>query len=135
MVKAGASALIGHGPHLVRAAECIEGVPVIHSVGNFVSSGGLSVRSLANVTVFAELLLDANGAFRAVRLTPATFDKDRLPIMDPSGRALHLINWFNRQASQRLPGFSALRLPGYEEQESAFRSWFRSTPLGAKATD
>lgn len=134
MVKAGASALIGHGPHLVRAAECIEGVPVLHSIGNFVSSGGLSVNSLANVTVFTELLFDEGGRFKAVRLTPATFDKNRLPMIDQSGRALNLINWFNRQATKTLSGFEPLNFPGYEAQTDAFRKWFRATPFGAQTT-
>ncbi len=132
MVKAGAGALIGHGPHLVRAAECIDGVPVLHSIGNFVSSGGLSVRSLANVTVFAELLFDESGRFKAARMTPATFDKDKLPIIDTTGRALHLLNWFNQQASRNLEGFAALNFPGYERHAEHFRTWFRSTPFGAQ---
>jgi hypothetical protein len=132
MVKAGASALIGHGPHLVRAAECIDGVPVLHSIGNFVSSGGLSVRSLANLTVFAEIVFDPSGRFKGVRVIPATFDKDRLPIIDPTGRALHLINGFNRRASRSIEGFAALNFPGYEQHTEHFRSWFRSTPFGAQ---
>ena len=134
MVKAGASALVGHGPHLVRAAECVDGVPVLHSIGNFVSSGGLSVNSLANVTVFTELLFDPSGRFKAVRLTPATFDKNRLPMIDHSGRALNLINWFNRQAAKTLSGFEALNFPGYEAQTDTFRKWFRATPFGAQNT-
>lgn len=133
MVKAGASALIGHGPHLVRAAECMAGVPVLHSIGNFVGAGGLSTRSLANVTVFAELIFEASGRFKGVRLTPTTFDKERLPIIDDSGRALHLVNWFNRQAGKSLSGFEALNFPGYEQQTETFRKWFRSTPFGLQA--
>ena len=132
MVQAGAGALIGHGPHLVRAAECMQGVPVLHSIGNFVSSGGLSVRSLANVAVFAEVLIDDQGRLKGVRATPATFDKDRLPMIDASGRALHLVNWFNRQASRTLPGFEALNLPAPAEQREVFRRWLRSTPFGAQ---
>lgn len=132
MVKAGAGALIGHGPHLVRAAECIQGVPVLHSIGNFVSSGGLSVRSLANVAVMAEVLVDGQGRVKGVRATPATFDKERLPMIDASGRALHLINWFNRQASRTLPGFEPLNFPAQAEQQEGFRKWLRSTPFGAQ---
>jgi len=135
MVKAGAGALIGHGPHLVRAAECIAGVPVLHSIGNFVSTGGLSINSLANVTVFTELLFDVSGQFKAVRLTPATFDKSRLPMIDASGRALHLINWFNRQASKTLSGFEPLNMPAEPAQEEVFRKWLRSTPFGAQLSN
>jgi poly-gamma-glutamate capsule biosynthesis protein CapA/YwtB (metallophosphatase superfamily) len=132
MVQAGAGALIGHGPHVVRAAECIQGVPVLHSIGNFVSSGGLSVRSLANVAVMAEVLVDGQGHVKGVRATPATFDKERLPMIDASGRALHLINWFNLQASRTLPGFEPLNFPAAPEQQEGFRKWLRSTPFGAK---
>jgi hypothetical protein len=106
---------------------------VLHSIGNFVGAGGLSIRSLANVTVFAELIFNAEGKFKGVRLTPTTFDKDRLPVFDASGRALHLINWFNRQASKSLSDFEALNFPGYEQQGENFRKWFRSTPFGMQA--
>jgi hypothetical protein len=67
-----------------------------------------------------------------VRATPATFDKERLPMIDASGRALHLINWFNLQASRTLPGFEPLNFPAAAEQQEGFRKWLRSTPFGAK---
>jgi hypothetical protein len=77
-------------------------------------------------------VFDPSGRFKGVRVIPATFDKDRLPIIDPTGRALHLINGFNRRASRSIEGFAALNFPGYEQHTEHFRSWFRSTPFGAQ---
>lgn len=133
MIKAGAGALIGHGPHLVRAAECINGVPVLHSIGNFVSVGGLSVQNLANVSAFPELLFDASGKFKSVRIVPVTFNQERLPKIDPAGRSVHLINWLNARATKTLPDFRALNFDGYKDQVDVFNTWFRSTRFGAQA--
>lgn len=133
MIKAGAGALIGHGPHLVRAAECMNGVPVLHSIGNFVSVGGLSVQNLANVSAFPELLFDASGKFKSVRIVPVTFGSERLPKIDPSGRSVHLINWLNHRATKTIPAFQALNFNGYKDQADVFEKWFRSTRFGAQA--
>lgn len=133
MIKAGAGALIAHGPHLVRAAECMNGVPVLHSIGNFVSAGGLSTQNLANVSAFPELLFDASGKFKSVRIVPVTFSSERLPKIDPSGRSVHLINWLNARATKTLPDFRALNFNGYKDQAEVFEKWFRSTRFGAQA--
>ena len=133
MIKAGAGALIAHGPHLVRAAECINGVPVLHSIGNFVGAGGLSAQNLANVSTFPEMMFDASGKFKSVRIVPVTFTPERLPKIDPSGRSIHLVNWLNTQATKTIPEFRALNFNGYKDQVDVFEKWFRSTRFGAQA--
>lgn len=133
MIKAGAGALIAHGPHLVRAAECINGVPVLHSIGNFVGAGGLSAQNLANVSAFPELLFDASGKFKSVRIVPVTFTPERLPKIDTTGRTIHLINWLNSRATKTIPDFHALNFNGYKDQADVFEKWFRSTRFGAQA--
>lgn len=126
VVRAGADAVIGHGPHVLRAAECIDGKPVLYSIGNFVSAGGLSTRGMANVSVFAEVLFGPRGAFKAVRVVPATFSVARLPVRDPTGRGLHLINLLSERAA-RLPEFRGLRFLGFEDQHGSFMSWLSTT--------
>ena len=127
VVGAGASLVVGHGPHVLRAAECIDGRPVLHSIGNFVSVGGLSVRSLANVSVLLEALFDPAGAVRGVRLVPVTFGQERLPVLDPSGRALHLVNALGERAAA-LPEFRAMRFPGHAGGHTAYRQWVATIP-------
>jgi hypothetical protein len=133
MIKAGAGALIAHGPHLVRAAECINGVPVLHSIGNFVGAGGLSAQNLANVSTFPEMMFDASGKFKSVRIVPVTFTPERLPKIDPTGRSIHLVNWLNTQATKTIADFRALNFSGYKDQADVFEKWFRSTRFGAQA--
>ncbi len=129
MAQAGATALIGHGPHVVRAAECINGVPVFHSVGNFVSIGGLSVNGLPSVSVAAEFLFDEKGQLKGSRAWPVNLASTKLPLLDPSGRAVHLINLLSQDAAQNYSGFKPLPLQGFENGLPEFREWIKTTPL------
>lgn len=129
MIDAGAGVLIGHGPHVIRAAECIKGVPVLHSVGNFVSTGGLSTRRLSSVSLLPELLFDAQAQFRAIRVIPVVFDAERLPALDTSGRAVHLINWLNGHAERTIPGFQPLNFLGYDSTVGQFSQWIKTLQL------
>jgi hypothetical protein len=133
MIKAGAGALIAHGPHLLRAAECINGVPVLHSIGNFIGAGGLSVQNLANLSAFPEMLFDASGKFKSVRIVPVTFTTERLPRIDPTSRSVYMINWLNDRATKAIPEFRALNFIDYKDQANIFNQWFKSTRFGAQA--
>lgn len=128
VIEAGASLVVGHGPHVLRAAECVGSAAVLHSIGNFVSVGGLSVASLANVSAMLEALFDAGGALRGVRLIPVTFRQERLPLIDPTGRALHLVNALGERAAV-LPDFRPMRFPGYESGREAYRQWATTIPV------
>jgi Bacterial capsule synthesis protein PGA_cap len=123
VVEAGADLVVGHGPHVVRAAECIQGRPVVHSVGNFVGSGGLSVRQLAQAAVYLEAVFDPQMALRGVRAIPVTFNAARWPVHDPSGRGMLLMNWLSRLAQRELQAFEPLLFPGFEDRQPAFEAW------------
>lgn len=127
VVEAGASLVVGHGPHVLRAAECIGSAPVLHSIGNFVSVGGLSVSSMANVSVLLEAILEPGGALRGVRLIPVMFRQERLPVLDPAGRAVHLVNALGERAAG-LAEFRALRFEGFEAGREAYRQWAATIP-------
>lgn len=130
VIRAGADIVVGHGPHVVRAAECVSGKPVIHSLGNFVSAGGLNIRKLANVTVFLEAIFAADNNFKGVRLIPATFGEDRLPRFDPTGRAVHFVNWLGRRGQESLNQFEPIIFRGYEESHADFKRWLSQEGLG-----
>ena len=132
MVAAGAGVLVGHGPHVMRAAECIDGVPVLHSVGNFVGGGRLRTQGLPNVAALPEIAFDASGRFRGVRLHPVTFGPDGNPRPDPTARAIALADWLATQAQGATRAFAPLRFRGAEGQEAAFGEWFQSTSLGSR---
>lgn len=44
---AGCDIIVGHGPHMLRGVEVVDGMPCLHSVGNFVMSRPPHHRSLA----------------------------------------------------------------------------------------
>ncbi len=130
VVAAGADLVLGHGPHVLRPLECIQGKLVAYSLGNFVSAGGLSARNLANVTAVLEAALHPQtGHLQAVRLWPATFNAQRLPVPDASGRAAWLVNWLGTVSGQSVPGWRPLWLPGFEGRAATFAKWLAGTQL------
>lgn len=143
MQAAGASLLIGHGPHVLRAAECIDQTPVFHSIGNFVSAGGLSTRNLANVSILPEVLFDAQGNVRGVRAFPVTFSAKRFPVLDSTARGISLINALSQRETRRRNNFKPLLLATeaaenteqFQSHQSAFRTWLASTSLKSNLTD
>ena len=130
VVAAGADLVLGHGPHVLRPLECVQGKLVAYSLGNFVSAGGLSVRNLANVSAVLEVALHRQtGDMQALRLWPATFNARRLPVPDPSGRAVWLVNWLGSQSGQQAVGWRPLWLPGFEARAPNFARWLATTQL------
>ena len=130
VVAAGADLVLGHGPHVLRPLECVQGKLVAYSLGNFVSAGGLSVRNLANVSALLEVALHPQtGDMQALRLWPATFNARRLPVPDPSGRAVWLVNWLGSQSGQQAVGWRPLWLPGFEARAPNFARWLATTQL------
>lgn len=133
MVQAGAGVLIGHGPHVLRAAECIAGTPVLHSIGNFLSHGGLSVQGLPGITALPEFLFDASGKFKGVRVHSVAFGPDKLPQFDPNGRGAMLMNWLSRRAQADHPGFKPLVLPTIGMALEEFERWAQGNVPGPGA--
>lgn len=44
VIEAGADVVVGHGPHLIRGVELIDGKPVFYSLGNFVGQNELTYK-------------------------------------------------------------------------------------------
>ena len=44
VIEAGANVVVGHGPHLLRGVEMIDGKPVFYSLGNFVGQNELTYK-------------------------------------------------------------------------------------------
>jgi hypothetical protein len=109
-IAAGADAIIGYGPHVLRAAECIAGRPVFYSIGNFLGIGGLSTQGLTGVAAIAQLAFDANKKLIGSRLVPIRFDSNKFPQIDPAGRAIALVQHLNVLATQKFKDFVPAQL-------------------------
>lgn len=68
MIDAGADAVVGHGPHVLRGVEFHAGRPIFYSLGNFLTYRGFNLEGPLGLTAVLQLDLDAQGGYRAARL-------------------------------------------------------------------
>lgn len=130
VIDAGAHLVLGHGPHVLRPLECFNQQLTAYSLANFVASGGLNTRNIAGTTAALEVALSKNkGEVVAVRLWPAHFNYHKMPIPDPNGKAVWLINWLGAQLKQRFDKANILELSGFEGKKQYFKKWFINTKL------
>ncbi len=61
MIDAGASLVIGHGPHVVRGMEIRRGRLIAYSLGTFASYRGINVAGVLGVTLLLEVRIAADG--------------------------------------------------------------------------
>ena len=89
---AGADLVIGHGPHVVRAAEWRDSALVLYSLGNLVTYGPFSHREPMRRGVVACATVDGRGAVRDVKLHATMQRAPGRVSIDRSRRALTLID-------------------------------------------
>ena len=95
-VESGASAVFGHGPHVVRAIEWRNNALIFYSLGNLLTYGPFSFGEPMRRGVVACATIDSLGhvveaALRATRQTPPG-----LLSVDPDRRAVHLADSLSR---------------------------------------
>jgi hypothetical protein len=91
VIDAGADAVIGHGPHVLRGIEFYRGRPIAYSLGNFLTYRGFNLDGPLGVTGVLQLELGPGGAFRAGRLVPMAQRPREGPSGDPGGAARDLM--------------------------------------------
>jgi hypothetical protein len=96
VLDAGADAVVGHGPHVLRGVEFYHGKPIFYSLGNFLNYRGFSLDGPAGITTVLELELDGDGRFRSARM-PALRQIPRTgPVPDSSRAAVRLLQRITR---------------------------------------
>jgi hypothetical protein len=70
VIDAGADAVVGHGPHVLRGVEFYRGRPIFYSLGNFVTWRGFNLDGPLGLTAVLQLDLAGDGHFVAARLPP-----------------------------------------------------------------
>jgi hypothetical protein len=94
--SAGADLVIGHGPHVVRAAEWRGSALVLYSLGNLVTYGPFSHREPMRRGVVACATVDGRGAVHDVRLHATSQRAPGRVSIDRSHRALALMDSLSR---------------------------------------
>lgn len=91
-IDAGASAVFGHGPHVVRPYEVYKGQPIFFSLGNFVGFGSLSKAGKLGSSIVAEVRLSPEGRFMGAGIIPLKMDDLGIPSPDYSAKTLSLLD-------------------------------------------
>jgi hypothetical protein len=95
-IEAGASAVIGHGPHVMRAAEWYRGRLVLYSLGNLLTYGPFSLVEPLNRGGVACVSLNALGGVTSARLRSTWQRPPGVVRADPTGRAAFLVDSLSR---------------------------------------
>ena len=83
-IDAGASAVLGHGPHVVRPFELYRGKPVFYSLGNFVGYRSLSTQGKLAHSIVAEVRFSPQGYLLGAGIIPLKLDRSGIPVVDYS---------------------------------------------------
>lgn len=105
-IDAGASAVLGSGPHVVRGMEFYRGRLIAYSVGNFVGYRTLSGDGTTGITAVVRLTLTTDGGYVGGSIAPTEMVRPGYAAPDAERRAIALM----RQLSRADFGRSAARI-------------------------
>jgi len=91
VIDAGADAVIGHGPHVLRGIEFYRERPIAYSLGNFVTYRGFNLDGPLGVTGVLQLEFAPDRRLRSARLVPMIQRPREGPAPDPDRSALDLV--------------------------------------------
>jgi capsule synthesis protein PGA_cap len=91
VIDAGADAVVGHGPHVLRGIEFYRGHPIVYSLGNFLTYRGFNLDGPLGVTGVLQLEFAPDRRLLRARLVPMTQAPREGPAPDPAGAAIDLI--------------------------------------------
>lgn len=97
VVAAGADLVLGHGPHVVRGMEVLDGRLVAYSLGNFATYGGFNLSGPNGLSLVLEVRLAADGTFVGGRIHPARQERPGGPRLDPAGAVIPIVRRLSRE--------------------------------------
>jgi Bacterial capsule synthesis protein PGA_cap len=105
VIDAGADAVVGHGPHVLRGIEFYRDKPIVYSLGNFLTYRGFNLDGPLGLTGVLRLEAGPDLSWRG-RFVPMIQLPGKGPVPDPDRAALRLI----RTLSSEDFGSAAARL-------------------------
>jgi hypothetical protein len=96
MVDAGASLLLGSGPHLLRGMEIYKGRLIAYSLGNFSAWHTFGLSGPTAVTLVLQATLASDGALTGIQIQPLTIEAPGRPRPDPDRRAIEIVRRLSR---------------------------------------
>ena len=96
VIDAGADAVLGSGPHVLRGMEWYRGRLIAYSMGNFAGYRTLSNAGAKGVGGIVTLRLAPDGTWRSGQLIGTRLVDPGLPQIDPDQRAVELVRELSR---------------------------------------
>jgi Bacterial capsule synthesis protein PGA_cap len=97
VVDAGADAVLGSGPHVVRGVELYRGRVIAYSLGNFLGFNTFGVGGVLSLSGILRLQLDGTGALRRARWASVTLTGPGTPEIDPARASAKLVSRVSRE--------------------------------------
>jgi poly-gamma-glutamate capsule biosynthesis protein CapA/YwtB (metallophosphatase superfamily) len=97
MVDAGADAVLGSGPHVLRGIECRRNALIAYSLGNFAGWRTLSTSGVLALSAVLELRLSPDGRFEGGQLRPVRLTGAGIPRRDPSRASVGLVRRLSKE--------------------------------------
>lgn len=91
VIDAGADAVIGHGPHVLRGMEFYRGRLIAYSLGNFLTYRGFNLAGPLGITGVLQLEFTGERRLRSARLVPMLQAPRQGPAPDPNRAAIELV--------------------------------------------
>lgn len=91
VIDAGADLVLGHGPHVPRALEIVDGRLVAYSLGNFATYGRFSLTGPKGLSMVLDVSLDREGRFVGGRIEPVKLVNGGYPVSDETGETIDLV--------------------------------------------
>jgi Bacterial capsule synthesis protein PGA_cap len=96
VIDAGADAVVGHGPHVLRGIEYYRGKPIVYSLGNFLTYRGFNLEGPLGQTGVLRLEAGPDRHWRRVRFAPMSQVPGKGPAPDSTGAVLELVRTLSR---------------------------------------
>jgi Bacterial capsule synthesis protein PGA_cap len=97
VIDAGADAVIGHGPHVLRGVEFYRDRLIAYSLGNFATYRGFNLSGPLGITGVLQLEFSDRRTLRAARLVPMVQRPRQGPEPDPNREAVHLMRRLSQE--------------------------------------
>lgn len=96
VIGAGADLVVGHGPHVLRGMEVVDGRLVAYSLGNFATYGRFNLSGHLGTSAVLEVELDHEGKLVRGKLLPVVQKGSGVPEPDPEGKSIALVRDLTR---------------------------------------
>ncbi len=114
-IDSGASAVFGHGPHVVRPYEVYKDKPIFFSLGNFVGYRSLSTRGKLANSIIAEVRFSPKGKLLGAGVIPLKLDRSGIPSVDYSTASLNTLDGLLDEQLEKRPVLELAMRPAVEK--------------------